>query len=77
MYVSCSGNWGQRSTGDIYCDTTATVVTETELAQTMLAQNQLDNEDFVILLGAAVLMLVSAYGIRMVRRIFEDRPGRG
>ena len=58
MYISCSGNWGQRGSGDIYCDTTATIVTETELAQSMLAQNQLDNEDFAILLGAAVLMMV-------------------
>ena len=76
-YLACSGTWSQGAGGVISCDTTATVVTELELAQSLLVQNQLDSADFGVLFGGAVLMLVTAYCIRQVRRLFETNPGRG
>lgn len=76
-YIGCPGNWSQGVGGVISCDTTATVITEVELAASLLSNNQLSASDFGVYFGAAVLILVTGYGIKLVRQLVEDRPSRG
>jgi hypothetical protein len=75
-YIACSGVWSQGSGGEILCDVTATLISESELAASLLSNNQLSAEDFGIYFGSTVMIFVIAYGIKLTRRLFEDQAGR-
>lgn len=77
MYVRCDGNLTQATNGTIRCDTSWVSLTPEQVLADIQSTQLLDAADYQVLFGGAVLMLVIGFGIRMVRRIFEERPGRG
>ena len=77
MYVRCDGNLTQANNGTIRCDTDWVALTPEEVLADIQSTQLLEIGDYQTLFGGAVLMLAIAFGIRMVRRIFEERPGRG
>lgn len=75
-YLACSGNWSQDGNGFISCDTAANVITEVELAASLLSNSQMTAADMGVYFGYAALMLVLGYGIKITRQVIEDRAGR-
>ena len=77
MYVKCEGTLTQGGNGEIQCSTTWVSLTPEQVLNDIQSTQLLDSSDFNTLFGAAVLLLVIGFGIKMVRSIFEERHGRG
>lgn len=77
MYVRCDGTLTQGGSGEIQCSQPWVSLTPEQVLADIQSTQLLDASDYQTLFGGAVLLLVLAFGIKMVRRIFEERPGRG
>jgi hypothetical protein len=70
MYAYCSGTLSTGSNGEPLCSVSWTAIPQDAVLSAYQASNTLTASDFGTLWSAALYMLVLAFGLRLVRRVF-------
>lgn len=75
MYLRCDGNLTFDASGSPACDNWA-LISEAELLSAFKTQNSLAPDDFAELMTWIFILFAIAFGIKMVRSIFDQNASR-